>query len=90
MSDINLKPCPFCGGQAELIHNSIGFAFDRIVSAVKCVQCGARTRTFEMSTEFSCDDKAVEMWNTRYTEDTPSALPERFRDQTLRRFMKEE
>lgn len=31
----NLKPCPFCGGEAEVTHEIDGFC------TVECVKCGA-------------------------------------------------
>ena len=51
---LELKPCPFCGGEAELVGPSF------LAQAV-CTECGARTR-FE-----SCNDYAVAAWNKRHT-----------------------
>lgn len=45
-----LKPCPFCGGEAKLLHVGAG----RIV---KCGGCGA-------STSFAAENPAKE-WNRR-------------------------
>ncbi len=50
MSEIELKPCPFCGSKAKLMRVGAG----RIV---KCEGCG-------VSTSFLADD-AAQAWNTR-------------------------
>ena len=36
-----LKPCPFCGGEAE-IDSYYSTAFDRIIGLVKCKSCGLK------------------------------------------------
>ena len=55
MSEIKLKPCPFCrGGGAIGRHGDNYFA--------ECCQCGARTWFYESA------EKAVEMWNRRAGE----------------------
>lgn len=41
MSEIKLKPCPFCGGKAALKGD--------FFSLVKCEECGAETRKIEIS-----------------------------------------
>ena len=38
--DIHMEPCPFCGGEAELVENSGGNYF------IRCRSCGCRTRFF--------------------------------------------
>lgn len=48
-----LKPCPFCGGDA----NTIG---ERNWWDVECVYCGVRT-----TNEYESEEKAIEAWNTR-------------------------
>lgn len=50
MSEIELKPCPFCGSKAKLMRVGAG----RIV---KCEGCG-------VSTSFLADD-AAQAWNAR-------------------------
>ena len=67
-----LKPCPFCGGQAEVREEtrpdppaSYG------VYLVKCPRCGARTRDFindgSYGEKHSISD-AAEAWNRRAEE----------------------
>ena len=52
-----LKPCPFCGGKAELFHSYDGY---------HCVQCTCcACGTIYMRTESG----AVRMWNRRAGED---------------------
>ena len=58
---IDLKPCPFCGGEAVLND----FECERICSYVKCRECGAESGLVKMSAEYSSDGKAVERWNRR-------------------------
>lgn len=48
-----MKPCPFCGGKAEVVH---GFGFDNIV---QCEDCFTETRICETPEE------AIEVWNKR-------------------------
>lgn len=52
-----LKPCPFCGGEAEIIEEGIGFN-------IKCADCYA-----EMTPFVTDKREAIKMWNTRPIED---------------------
>lgn len=61
-----LKPCPFCGGDASLIgHSTMAYRF------VRCDECGASTIEFE-SMEFNAqevyDNGDLKAWNGRYDE----------------------
>lgn len=50
-----LKPCPFCGGEAAFGANSCqGFEY------VRCVSCKARTWSC-----YNTKEQAAEAWNTR-------------------------
>lgn len=51
-----LKPCPFCGGEAELVRNSSGSYFVRCTDR----QCAARTRLFHEN-----ENGARASWNRR-------------------------
>ena len=53
-----LKPCPFCGGEAELKDTS-GFI------VVKCESCGVESGMVKVSAEYCANDKATESWNRR-------------------------
>lgn len=57
-----LKPCPFCGGEAKLCETTeregltyCGFCF------VKCTNCGCRT---QMYADY-CPDIVKSLWNRR-------------------------
>ena len=54
-----LKPCPFCGGKAELVEDVWS---DNEYCYVTCVDCHAGTN--------ACDtqDEAVAKWNSRVSE----------------------
>ena len=53
----DLKPCPFCGGKAELFHSYDGY---------HCVQCTCcACGTMHMRTERA----AIRMWNRRAGEE---------------------
>lgn len=51
-----LKPCPFCGGEAELFE---GYS----LSHVYCINCDAQTDGLKNA------KRAVELWNSRPIED---------------------
>lgn len=73
MSEIELKPCPFCGGEAHL------FAMETIGTGVayfvRCVgnksKCAGPIRTKYCDTE----ERAVEVWNRR-AERTCHVIPD--------------
>lgn len=52
-----LKPCPFCGGEAELMDGSI-------ICFVHCDSCKTTGCTFVSE----CASQAVAAWNTRATD----------------------
>ena len=60
-----LKPCPYCGADAELSHWT-PFTNEKI-SYIKCrnYECQARTKSFMMSFAESSNDKAILAWNRR-------------------------
>lgn len=58
---IELKPCPFCGGEAKLISYHASMWIDNPTdSFVKCKDCGATTIHY-----FPTEEKAIEAWNRR-------------------------
>lgn len=54
MSEIKLLPCPFCGGEAKLHHNSLTDKFK-----VWCSECDCRTDVY------SDEEEAINRWKTR-------------------------
>ena len=61
---IELLPCPFCGGKAQLLHEHRGITYSYVI----CMKCAAQTDIFQISTEHSSDEKAVAAWNRRAEE----------------------
>lgn len=60
-----LKPCPFCGSEAELVYYGLNGNF----KVIQCSVCGARTRMFN-SDIIKRGENVVEAWNKRAKDDT--------------------
>ena len=60
-----LKPCPFCGGEARKYHWQYGDAIGRLVKkyGVECVKCRADL-PIRLCSEH--ESEAIAAWNTRY------------------------
>lgn len=60
-----LKPCPFCGGEAEF-HKTIVPNTKTIGMFVQCINCGARTRyVIDLGDEYT-----IKNWNRRINNGT--------------------
>ena len=63
-----LKPCPFCGGKAELVN----YGLTGKLKVVQCSDCGARTRI--QANVFDPDIKRgesiIEAWNRRVSDES--------------------
>lgn len=59
MSD-ELKPCPFCGGEARAFYSEEGGTFD-----VQCQQCGAIPFIGSRTSEIRTLDGVIAAWNAR-------------------------
>lgn len=56
-----LKPCPFCGGEAQLhVENDIFF----IAVVVRCKKCGIS----QPYPKYENDEDAISTWNRRTTQ----------------------
>ena len=71
MQEIELKPCPFCGGKAvvKATTKRIGFAI-----WCECSECNAKTVGYYPNIEKeddslanieNCKNRAIELWNRR-------------------------
>ena len=58
-----LKPCPFCGGKADLVN----YGLTSRLKIVQCLDCGARTRVFDP--EVKRGESACDAWNRRAKND---------------------
>lgn len=62
-----LKPCPFCGGAAEL--KGINAMIGRKAQAyVRCKACGTTSGYFSENIAYCANEKAIEAWNRRYED----------------------
>ena len=52
-----LKPCPFCGGEAQAKHTDGSFGHDHVW--VRCLHCPAQTMAMDTEVE------AIAAWNRR-------------------------
>ena len=60
-----LKPCPFCGGEAQIEHEYTGAGY----SYVCCKKCGLKSVSFMRSFEIASDIEAIKYWNRRADND---------------------
>lgn len=69
MANTELKPCPFCGGEALLYHQSSKYT-DYDGDYAYCMKCGCRTKLFECfngtgKTHTDTEIEAMNAWNRR-------------------------
>lgn len=69
MSD-ELKPCPFCGGEAEISWYARVSSSDAAGYFVECISCSASGEGFDIQGEMPdrieyTKSKAISAWNTR-------------------------
>ena len=69
MKEYNLKPCPFCNGDAELCWGGNGDARAKGMAFVKCKECGAIGRKVILDYNYCTNDEAVKAWNERREDD---------------------
>ena len=61
---IELKPCPFCNGEAEFTTNQ---GYDKNCY-VRCKECSAKARVIDVCVDYAAKEKAAELWNARAGE----------------------
>ena len=73
-----LKPCPFCGGEAKLTKLSVSYnagypIYNGIALVVKCGNCGCfspyKRGTIHGNFRQNEEDKAIEAWNRRASDE---------------------
>lgn len=68
-----LKPCPFCGGKAQILKRAVKLQGDpwygtKVERVVECDDCGCALFNQQFHEGFYDDDAAIAAWNRR----TPS------------------
>ena len=66
MSDIKLKPCPFCGGKCEIERMGTG----RVSMQYQCGECGCSLETGETWLDDDC------RWNERHNDTLTAKVAE--------------
>ena len=65
-NEIQLKPCPFCGGKAEIKYVQSGWSYEN-TAYVRCTKCGASSQHLNITyREKELADKVIDLWNCRY------------------------
>lgn len=61
MTKRELKPCPFCGGEAKF--ENFGYQV-----YIKCTKCKATSATFLSRVDYCAVDEVAKAWNRRVKE----------------------
>ena len=62
-----LKPCPFCGGEAALGERNMGHGACGAV--VRCTNCGATSNAYSARLDWCANEMAIRSWNRRTEDD---------------------
>jgi Lar family restriction alleviation protein len=70
MNETKLKPCPFCGGKAELKKSKLpdDIAFDGYLYCVVC-QCGYKVAMRDSAATRESEEYIIDFWNRRATDE---------------------
>lgn len=73
MNEIKLKPCPICGGEGMIYHQSSKYT-DHDGDYVYCMNCGCRTQLFKCfngtgKTHDDTEKEAINDWNKGWVYD---------------------
>jgi Lar family restriction alleviation protein len=62
-----LKICPFCGGEAEILKDNECWGHGEFAKRVtiRCKKCSVRLSVSNLNSEIAIKHKAIEAWNTR-------------------------
>ena len=74
MSEVTLKPCPFCGGEAG--GPSDCYTGMRPNIEAWMVYCETNNCVLESCRDYATPEEAITAWNTRTQADTPDAVVE--------------
>ena len=66
MKTLDLKPCPFCGGEAYLIYT---MSFGEECRSVHCIKCKAKINNFRGINEKQSEELAINAWNRRVKDE---------------------
>jgi Lar family restriction alleviation protein len=69
---VEIRPCPFCGGEPIVSQNPYDFA-PRVGSHVACRECGIRTPEVCRQTGDDAARAGIELWNKRVGIDPVAA-----------------
>lgn len=65
-----LKPCPFCGGKAELTTDVTAERYSKPRAMIYCTNCKIETRWFDdKNRDGTFVEEAVNAWNKRCTNE---------------------
>lgn len=64
MNDVELKPCPFCGGTAEVKERYRKGIANRKMYWVSCKRCQV-TQAYDNLHGYNTKEKAIRVWNWR-------------------------
>lgn len=61
-----LKPCPFCGGEAKV--DCAPRSYGTVVVYAFCKECGAQSEEFCARYDICAKDEAINAWNRRWND----------------------